>query len=165
MAPVAVNSSDVRFDAPRALAASSSAARGACAWLTNGNASSRAAIDAMIFRMLDLLMGRLSMSYGVTRLCRENVANTSRVEGARQPKTRAASLHARADYNASRSSECPPRRSIRLIAGEETMRIGFIGLGNMGEPLAGFVLKAGFTLVVHDIRRDAAEGLLRRGAV
>jgi 3-hydroxyisobutyrate dehydrogenase len=44
------------------------------------------------------------------------------------------------------------------------MRIGFIGLGNMGEPLAGFVLKAGFSLVVHDIRREAAASLLERGA-
>jgi 3-hydroxyisobutyrate dehydrogenase-like beta-hydroxyacid dehydrogenase len=33
------------------------------------------------------------------------------------------------------------------------MRVGFIGLGNMGGPLAGFVLKAGFSLVVHDLRR------------
>jgi 3-hydroxyisobutyrate dehydrogenase len=45
------------------------------------------------------------------------------------------------------------------------MRVGFIGLGNMGEPLAGFVLNAGHALVVHDLRRDAAAGLLERGAV
>jgi len=44
------------------------------------------------------------------------------------------------------------------------MRIGFIGLGNMGGPLAGFVLKAGFSLVVHDIRKEAAASLLERGA-
>ena len=45
------------------------------------------------------------------------------------------------------------------------MRVGFIGLGNMGEPLAGFVLKAGHALVVHDLRKEAAAGLLQRGAV
>jgi 3-hydroxyisobutyrate dehydrogenase len=45
------------------------------------------------------------------------------------------------------------------------MRIGFIGLGNMGAPLAGFVLDARHSLVVHDLRRAAAEGLLARGAV
>jgi 3-hydroxyisobutyrate dehydrogenase len=45
------------------------------------------------------------------------------------------------------------------------MRIGFIGLGNMGAPLAGFVLKAGFSLVVHDIRREAAATLLEQGAI
>ena len=45
------------------------------------------------------------------------------------------------------------------------MRVGFIGLGNMGEPLAGFVLKAGFSLVVHDIRREAAATLLAQGAI
>ena len=44
------------------------------------------------------------------------------------------------------------------------MRVGFIGLGNMGQPLAGFVLKAGHTLVVHDIRREAAPALLAQGA-
>jgi 3-hydroxyisobutyrate dehydrogenase len=44
------------------------------------------------------------------------------------------------------------------------MRVGFIGLGNMGAPLAGFVLGAGFSLVVHDIRREAAASLLERGA-
>ena len=44
------------------------------------------------------------------------------------------------------------------------MRVGFIGLGNMGEPLAGFVLEAGFSLVVHDIRKEAAASLLERGA-
>ena len=45
------------------------------------------------------------------------------------------------------------------------MRVGFIGLGNMGEPLAGFVLNAGHALVVHDLRKEAAAGLLQRGAV
>ena len=45
------------------------------------------------------------------------------------------------------------------------MRVGFIGLGNMGGPLAGFVLKAGFSLVVHDIRREAAATLLEQGAI
>ena len=44
------------------------------------------------------------------------------------------------------------------------MRVGFIGLGNMGAPLAGFVRKAGFSLVVHDLRRDAAAPLLESGA-
>jgi 3-hydroxyisobutyrate dehydrogenase-like beta-hydroxyacid dehydrogenase len=45
------------------------------------------------------------------------------------------------------------------------MRVGFIGLGNMGGPLASFVLKAGFSLVVHDLRREAASTLLEGGAV
>jgi 3-hydroxyisobutyrate dehydrogenase-like beta-hydroxyacid dehydrogenase len=44
------------------------------------------------------------------------------------------------------------------------MRVGFIGLGNMGGPLAGWVHKAGFPLVVHDIRREAAAPLLEQGA-
>ena len=44
------------------------------------------------------------------------------------------------------------------------MRVGFIGLGNMGSPMAGFVLRAGHSLVVHDLRREAAAPLLDRGA-
>ena len=44
------------------------------------------------------------------------------------------------------------------------MRVGFIGLGNMGAPLAGFVHKAGISLVVHDLRKAAAATLLERGA-
>jgi len=45
------------------------------------------------------------------------------------------------------------------------MRVGFIGLGNMGAPMAEFVRQAGFPLVVHDLRRSAAAPLLERGAV
>ncbi len=45
------------------------------------------------------------------------------------------------------------------------MRVGFIGLGNMGAPMAGFVLGAGHSLVVHDVRREAAAALLKRGGV
>ena len=44
------------------------------------------------------------------------------------------------------------------------MQVGFIGLGNMGNPMAHNVLHAGFTLIVNDIRPSAAEGLLGGGA-
>ena len=44
------------------------------------------------------------------------------------------------------------------------MKVGFIGLGNMGAPMAGWLLEAGFPLVVHDVRAEAAAGLLDRGA-
>ena len=44
------------------------------------------------------------------------------------------------------------------------MRVGFIGLGNMGEPLASFVRRAGFPLVVHDLRRETAARLIELGA-
>src|SRR5262249_2802829 len=58
------------------------------------------------------------------------------------------------------------RRSHRPLdlSVEETMRVGFIGLGNMGEPLAGFVRTAGHSLVVHDLRKAAAATLLESGA-
>ncbi len=44
------------------------------------------------------------------------------------------------------------------------MRIGFIGLGNMGGPMALNLIKAGHTLTVHDVRRAAASPHLERGA-
>jgi 3-hydroxyisobutyrate dehydrogenase len=44
------------------------------------------------------------------------------------------------------------------------MRIAFIGLGNMGGPMALNLMKAGHRLVVHDIRKEAAEPHLAQGA-
>ena len=45
------------------------------------------------------------------------------------------------------------------------MKIGFIGTGNIGAPIAGQLLAAGHALVVHDRRRAAAEQLVAAGAV
>ena len=42
------------------------------------------------------------------------------------------------------------------------MRIAFIGLGNMGGPMALNLLKAGHALTVHDVRREAAAPHLER---
>jgi len=42
--------------------------------------------------------------------------------------------------------------------------IGFIGLGQMGGPMAGRLLRAGYPLVVHDARPEAAKPLLDQGA-
>ena len=44
------------------------------------------------------------------------------------------------------------------------MKVGFIGLGNMGNPMAGNLIKAGHQLTVHDLRREAATNLLEMGA-
>src|SRR3989449_6441944 len=44
------------------------------------------------------------------------------------------------------------------------MRIGFIGLGNMGGPMALNLIKAGHALVVHDVRSELAKAYLERGA-
>jgi 3-hydroxyisobutyrate dehydrogenase-like beta-hydroxyacid dehydrogenase len=43
--------------------------------------------------------------------------------------------------------------------------IGFIGLGNMGKPMAANLIHAGFHLTVFDIRREAADDLIQQGAV
>jgi len=40
------------------------------------------------------------------------------------------------------------------------MRVGFIGTGNIGRPMASQIAAAGFPLVVHDRRREAAAPLL-----
>ncbi len=44
------------------------------------------------------------------------------------------------------------------------MRVGFIGLGNMGNPMAANVLKAGHSLTVYDLRREIGRNLEEAGA-
>jgi 3-hydroxyisobutyrate dehydrogenase len=44
------------------------------------------------------------------------------------------------------------------------MRIGFIGLGNMGGPMALNMIKKGHNLIVNDVRRQMAEPHLKEGA-
>lgn len=43
-------------------------------------------------------------------------------------------------------------------------KIGLIGLGKMGAPIGGHMLKGGFKLFVHDIDQTKAQALARRGA-
>ena len=45
------------------------------------------------------------------------------------------------------------------------MKIGFIGLGNVGAKLAASLLRNGFDLMVRDVEADAAQALLDQGAV
>ena len=44
------------------------------------------------------------------------------------------------------------------------MRIGFVGTGNIGVPIAAQLLRAGHELTVHDLRPEAAASLLEAGA-
>lgn len=44
------------------------------------------------------------------------------------------------------------------------MKIGFIGLGNVGAKLAGSVLRNGYCLFVNDVNPDAAKDLIANGA-
>ncbi|WP_405278906.1 NAD(P)-dependent oxidoreductase [Cobetia sp. Ld8] len=44
------------------------------------------------------------------------------------------------------------------------MKIAFIGLGNMGAPMAANLVKAGFDLNVHDVDHNKAESLVQAGA-
>ena len=61
-----------------------------------------------------------------------------------------------------------PRHDTLLARGSKSvgsdMRIGFIGTGNIGNPMAHQLLKAGFDLCVHDLRREAAGNLVTAGA-
>jgi 3-hydroxyisobutyrate dehydrogenase len=47
---------------------------------------------------------------------------------------------------------------------EDRMKLGFIGVGNMGNPMALNLIKAGHSLQVHDLRRETAANLLEAGA-
>jgi 3-hydroxyisobutyrate dehydrogenase-like beta-hydroxyacid dehydrogenase len=44
------------------------------------------------------------------------------------------------------------------------MRVGFIGTGTMGTPIAGCLVRAGHQLTVYDLRREATHALEQRGA-
>ena len=44
------------------------------------------------------------------------------------------------------------------------MKLGFIGTGNMGNPMAANLIKAGHQLTVHDLRREATTNLLESWA-
>ena len=44
------------------------------------------------------------------------------------------------------------------------LSVGFIGVGNMGNPMAGNVLKAGFPMTVYDMNPKAMENLVQAGA-
>jgi len=44
-------------------------------------------------------------------------------------------------------------------------KVGFIGLGIMGKPMAGHLLAAGYDLIVHNRSRDAVDELVGKGAM
>ena len=44
------------------------------------------------------------------------------------------------------------------------MKLGFVGVGNMGNPMALNLLKAGHSLQVYDIKQEAAGNLIEDGA-
>src|SRR5690242_8872267 len=62
-------------------------------------------------------------------------------------------------------SRKPGRTSCIAICGQGGhMRIGYLGVGNMGQPMAGKLLDAGHELWIYDIREDAMRPLLERQA-
>lgn len=61
---------------------------------------------------------------------------------------------------------CQPRRWAGNVPGalEETFKIGFIGLGNMGGPMASNLLKKYSDLLVYDVVPENVEKLVEEGA-
>jgi 3-hydroxyisobutyrate dehydrogenase-like beta-hydroxyacid dehydrogenase len=56
------------------------------------------------------------------------------------------------------------RARIETAGGEDGMDAGFLGVGNMGLPMAGKLMDAGHALTVFDIREEAMAPLLARQA-
>src|SRR5258708_37391005 len=44
------------------------------------------------------------------------------------------------------------------------MKIGFIGVGTMGRHMAANLMKSGFSLVINDVKKEAAASHLKNGA-
>ena len=44
------------------------------------------------------------------------------------------------------------------------MRIGFIGLGNVGFKLANSIIESGFDLLINDLDKNAGRPLIKKGA-
>jgi 2-hydroxy-3-oxopropionate reductase len=51
------------------------------------------------------------------------------------------------------------------LSGGQMLKVGYIGLGLMGKPIAKNILKAGFPLVVHNRSREKVKELVHEGAV
>ena len=66
--------------------------------------------------------------------------------------------------DAHRQAVVPDGHNAHRETGESRMKLGFIGTGNMGNPMAANLIKAGHQLTVHDLRREAATNLLEMGA-
>jgi 3-hydroxyisobutyrate dehydrogenase len=56
--------------------------------------------------------------------------------------------------------EQPARRRY----GRQTMKLGFIGLGNIGSVMAANLVKAGYSLIINDLRPEAGDNLVAAGA-
>ncbi|MDF2886074.1 MAG: 2-hydroxy-3-oxopropionate reductase [Lacrimispora sp.] len=68
-------------------------------------------------------------------------------------------------YNHSRDGKNPLVTADRMKKSEDNhMKIGFIGLGIMGRPMAKNLLKAGHELVVFDFNKEAVADLVSNGA-
>ena len=90
---------------------------------------------------------------GLRRAADHNVAGRNKADHSRTGLRRAA------DHNVTGRNKTGHSRT-----GESRMKLGFIGTGNMGNPMAANLIKAGHQLIVHDLRREAATNLLEMGA-
>ena len=44
------------------------------------------------------------------------------------------------------------------------MKVGFIGIGNIGQPMAKQLLNNGFSVLINDLNKETATPLLKAGA-
>ena len=56
------------------------------------------------------------------------------------------------------------KQSILIRSTEKGPRVGFIGIGEMGRPLASNLLQAGFHLTAYDLKREALIQIEKDGA-
>src|SRR3954471_12887856 len=74
------------------------------------------------------------------------------------------------DRSSGKAPPCKTRRSVAASGPAEidqrrrAMQVGYLGVGNMGQPMAGKLMDAGHSLVVFDISEAAMEPLLLRQA-
>jgi 3-hydroxyisobutyrate dehydrogenase-like beta-hydroxyacid dehydrogenase len=61
-----------------------------------------------------------------------------------------------------------PALNVNILNGEKTkmnsIKVGFIGLGNMGMPMAKSLVRGGFSLIVYDLKKEAIEEMKVLGA-
>src|ERR1700686_1124836 len=63
-----------------------------------------------------------------------------------------------------RTARLNARRGLKDCRIELMIRVGFIGLGEQGKPLAVNVAQGGFDLMVHDLRPEPVDELVSKGA-
>src|SRR6202043_3344613 len=99
-------------------------------------------------------------------VCYSRPLSSCAAREARMPGADSAGARSRARPGRHRGASASAKRITGISrTRRRSMKIGFIGLGMMGRGMAANLQKAGHQLIVHDIRRAAAEPYLAKGAI